>query len=252
MNTLSLFLTRGLYWSLNLDNEYQNEIVHKVYYADPNYKMYLIDYEIHEGKKCDEGSDEDIGDILEIRILGSLNKKGGKKCREEHIVKLNTIVDNLFCVGSEFTCSCKDFLHRSKSHNIVCKHIVFILCKISGIYDREYFKTKLLTSYQTEYIFVIIKNERLWRNTSVSIKYLNNNFKNQKELEEGDICNICLDDIKKDTTLLCPDCLNTVHEGCMKVWLDINRSCVFCRSEQWINYDKDTLDCQIIKKVKFN
>jgi len=239
INPLSLFVNRGgLYWTFNLDNEYQNEIINKIYYAEKNHKIYLFDHSFYEEDGCD---------ILEIKVIGSLNKKKGNNYREQHIVKLNTIVEDVFCTGSRFTCSCKDFLYRSEQYDIVCKHIVFILCKIGGIYDKEYFKTKILTAHQTEYIFNLMKNERLWRNINVSIKYLNDDFKNMRELEQDETCTICFDDLKNRDTISCPECFNIVHETCMKKWLDINKSCVHCRSDKWVSYDKETIDCKIIK-----
>jgi hypothetical protein len=238
------------------DNTRQNEIIHGVFNGSVNSKMYLKDYNIYE-------DEEDECEILEIKILGGLNKKDGQNCRKEYTIKLTTLVEKNFCVGATLSCNCRDFLYRSKQNDTVCKHITFILCKIAGIFDEEYFRTKILAAFHTEYIFNMIRNKRLWMNSAVSIKYLNDYFKyNYKEIkgevkgksddetEDDDICYICYEDLikeKEHENLSCPECFNKVHEECMKKWLTINKSCVFCRSDEWINYDMETLNCKITK-----
>ena len=210
---------------------------------ETNYRitMYLLDYNIIPEEMIEDQVLE--GEILEIKIVGSLNKKNGQDYREEYIIKLHTIIENFFCIGARFTCNCKDFSYRCVRNDSICKHITFILCKIAGIFDDDYFRTKILAAYHTEYIFKMVKSERTWRNSAISIKYLNDYFKPRKEIELNDFCNICYDDFdltKDDNKIVaCPECCNIVHEKCMKKWLSVNKSCVYCRSEEWVNYDMD-------------
>lgn len=226
------------------DNDHQNEIIHSVFNESENSKMYLMDYNIYEDecKECE---------MLEIKILGCLNRKGGQNYRKEYNIKLTTLVEENFCVGSTLSCNCRDFLYRSKQNDTVCKHITFILCKIAGIFDEEYFRTKILAPFHTDYIFNMMKNKYLWRNSNLSIKHLNDYFKCNEikgQREDEDTCYICYDNLTKEKgNLSCPECFNIVHEECMKKWLSINKSCVFCRSDEWINYDMETLNCKITK-----
>jgi hypothetical protein len=55
------------------------------------------------------------------------------------------------------------------------------------------------------------------------------------------MCAICFDEMHKaakDTILSCPDCHNNIHFECMRVWLEKNITCVYCRSDVWRQYKK--------------
>lgn len=199
----------------SLDNEYQSEIILKLICGYSG-TIYLEDF-----------IDDVLSDTMTISVLGSRNSKG----REKYYV---TIKDN------QCTCTCKDFLYRSKKHNIVCKHITFIICKIACIFDYDYFETKKLSEYQINLIRDILHNNALWKNRDLSIKNLNEEFtKNEKEFNPDDSCPICYELLKDKNTVSCPNCNNYIHKDCMDTWLETKNTCVYCRSYDWQNYITD-------------
>ena len=55
----------------------------------------------------------------------------------------------------------------------------------------------------------------------------------------GDDCPICFNDLTendKPNLLSCPCCKNYLHTECIEVWLEKNKTCVFCRSNCWEHY----------------
>ena len=210
LNNLTINVETLLY---QLSNEYQKDIIRKIHREFSTHKMYLVDITNTE-------------DIYQIKILGGLNNKNK---RESYIIKLN---------NNKFTCNCKDFIFRSNTRNIVCKHITFIVLKVGNIYNNNYFETKILSDTQLKQFINIITSKTLWNNETLSIKNLNNSFKTntKKELDKNEICPICFDLFGEDPVLNCPKCFNYVHQDCIKVWLETKNTCVYCRSECFKNY----------------
>lgn len=199
-------------------NDYQSDIILSLFTNLSN-KMYLVDY--REDKHT-----------LDIDLLGS--KRTSKQSREKYTV----VFDKLH---SNFTCNCKDFIYRSKSRDIVCKHITFIICKVLSIYDHEFYETKKLSQEYQKRLYMIIGNSGVWNNNHISIKHMNSEFnKNTKTLNVDDTCPICCDLLSSDDALIsCPECNNYVHKQCMDVWIQQSKTCIYCRNS-WDNYIKDS------------
>lgn len=199
-----------------IDNDYQSDIVLKLFcgYSGYSGQLYLSDYSKENGN---------------VSILGSRNAKG----RETYTVNINHTNHSL-------TCTCKDFMFRSRKYGTVCKHITFLVCKVAYILDATYFKTKRLSDNQYERLINILDNNVIWKNRFFSVKDLNKEFEVNNDFDEKDTCPICYetyDDIKDNVS--CPQCKNYVHKKCIDIWLETNQNCVYCRSYAWKNYVSD-------------
>lgn len=190
-------------------NEHQKKILDNLKYNN----FYLVDYTQDDFK-------------LNVLILGARKKVGMYYFRE----KYNIIFNKVNC---RFSCDCKDFVFRSNSKGIVCKHISFLMCNVLNIWDHNYFKTKI-TNLD---IHNLINNSTIWNNNNVSIKFLNANFKHSdKEFNKDDRCPICYENFNDAPVLNCPDCKNYVHSDCVKIWLTYSDFCCYCRSTCWEDF----------------
>jgi len=164
----------------------------------------------------------------------------------------------------KFDCSCPDAKTWSKKHHVVCKHICFILFRVSKMlmkledkiyfgYDLDqptsFFETHKLSVKEQEFMENFLTKRQFGKdvmNESLKEKYLERvNVpstqlfqKSTKGLENSDECPICYDvllneEYKIETLLSCPDCKNYVHPKCMEKWLEYNKTCVYCRSDIW-------------------
>lgn len=195
-------------------NDSQKTILNKLLFTN----FYLVDYT----------QDENLN--LNIMILGSRKKVGIYYYRE----KYNVIFNKTTC---KFSCDCRDFIFRSNTKGIVCKHISFIVCKVLKIFDHNYFKTKV-TNLD---IYSLIDNSTIWNNANVSIKHINSQFKNSENpFNKEDPCPICYEKFSDKPILNCPDCKNGVHEDCVKIWLIHSNQCCYCRSLVWEDFRDPT------------
>lgn len=188
-------------------------------------KMYLVNH-------------RDYDRTLEIDLMGSLKTSVQKISTRE---KYTIIFKKSSC---KFACNCKDFKYRSISHNIVCKHITFIICKILGIYDNTFFENKTLSSDYKERMYRVLNNPGIYNNCPINYeefnKSINSEFENNqvKTLNTKDTCPICYDMFSDKKTVSCPTCHNYVHKECIQIWLNTSKSCIYCRSYKWKNYSK--------------
>lgn len=190
-------------------NEHQKKILDKLKYES----FYLVDYTQEEFK-------------LNIMILGARKKIGICYNREKYNIIFNK-------VNRRFSCDCRDFIFRSNSKCIVCKHISFLMCNVLKIWDHNYFKTKV-TNLD---IHNLINNYTIWNNDNVSIKFLNANFKDSdKEFNKDDRCPICYENFNDASVLNCRDCKNYIHSDCVKIWLTYSEVCCYCRSGCWQDF----------------
>lgn len=234
MNDLSLLTDKITNLNLNDDNQsddsnsitklidtvksdYQSNIILNLF-TDISNKMYLVDHR------------EDVYNI-EVDVLGS---KKTKNSREMYTIVFNKSSNN-------FTCNCKDFTFRSKSHGIVCKHITFIVCKVLLVLDPVFFDTKNLSDYDEKKMLNIIGNSKIWYNNNISIKHINSEFKSNKKrvLDINEQCPICCDCFSNKETVSCPECFNYVHKDCIDIWMTKSNKCIYCRNSVWSNYIKD-------------
>jgi hypothetical protein len=212
----------GIPWSYNSHNDLQGEIVYNVFNGYDT--MYLEDYEYIENMETPK---------LRIKLFGNLKNK---KKRESYTVSIDTIMTAEFTIGSRLTCDCKDFKYRGEKCDIVCKHIVFILCKVCGIFTNEYFTSKKLSGHHTDYVSRLLRSDAVWRNRNISIKYLNEDY--DTLLKCDDNCMICLEElVKDDTHVKCQTCNVIIHKDCMETWLNVSGfyTCIKCRCD-WGDY----------------
>lgn len=163
-------------------NDYQSDIILRLF-TDPSDRMYLVDL---RGNL----------DNIEIDILNS-----GKSCKhgEKYTVIFNKLQTN-------FKCNCEDFLYRSKSRDIVCKHITFMVCKVLNVYDHMFFETKKLSSIYQERIEKIIDSHCILYN-----KYV---------LNTEESCPICCDAFGSSDKIYFAKYNNHVHENCLQILLE--------------------------------
>lgn len=202
-------------------NEKQRQAVYKVLERYDSHKMYLT----NSLESSSQGN-------LEIELYGGLNPRSKK--REKYKVCLNS--------DRTLTCNCKDFTFRCRANNIVCKHIVFIVCKVGDIYDPVYFETKKLREGDFHVLVSTLSSRNCWENSEWALKSVNGKFKkSKKELNKDDSCPICYDELGNELALLnCPDCNNYVHEECVRVWMQYKKRCVYCRKE-WSDFNNEIL-----------
>lgn len=195
-----------------IDNEQQQRILYNTF-SGRSGTMYIVDGFKSQNDTC-------------IQILGSPNLKG----REKYNVKL----DNN---NNRFKCTCKDFVYRSKRFGIVCKHIIFLLCKVAKIFDKQFFDTKCLKEDDAKAYKDLFSNSAIWKDRTVSVKDINQEFNQiSKPFVKTELCPICYECYGDVQCISCPDCYNYVHEKCMSVWLEERTDCVFCRSHVFQDY----------------
>lgn len=160
-------------------------------------------------------------------IVEMLGQQRGNKPRSKYKVTIDTSTRKL-------KCNCKDFIFRSETKNIVCKHISFIIFRYSKIYSNNYINTKILSYAEFTKLTTLLKNNELWN------KYTLATFSNIEKLKDEDQeCPICCEMLSckeqenKDKIVSCPTCKNVVHEECIRKWLRYNKTCVYCRSNSW-------------------
>jgi len=98
-------------------------------------------------------------------------------------------------------CSCIDFKIRKK----ICKHIIFIVCKV--------YKLKIFNDDPN--INILSNFDGIDLNNCV-----------MKQKSAGD-CAICFD--STDDGKKCNTCIGIFHQECINIWLKINRTCPYCR-----------------------
>lgn len=154
--------------------------------------------------------------ILSVEILGTENKIS--KIREKYTVVIN---------NNKCYCNCKDFVFRCKRDDIVCKHICFLICKVSNIFDALFFKNKIISDENIK----IIVNELNKKKSCINIQF------KPKDVDIEENCQICYESFGKNKLVCCPKCKNCVHEKCMSIWIQKTKSanCIYCR-DSWKDY----------------
>ena len=192
-------------------NDSQKKILDNLNFS----KLYLVDY-----------VDDDNNNETCISLLGDRKKVGAQRYREKYNIIFNK-------ENRKFTCECKDFLFRSHSKNIVCKHISFLVCKVLKIYNHDYFKTKIAPPNTQS----LLTDSNIWTNNNISIKFLNHDFiHSEKTLNINDRCPICYDQFGNFPVLNCPTCKNFIHNDCIQLWLIQSNKCCYCRSTVWEDF----------------
>jgi hypothetical protein len=185
-----------------LKNVNQINSLTKLLDTDESNQIYLVNYK-KNGKKYHS----------EFTILGTL--RAGKRS-EYKVILLN---------DGKFKCNCKDFKFNSSDR--VCKHICFLMCRVAKMYSKNFFTTHILTKEEFKKFTEI----------EFTIKNIENDFA-PVESKAGEDCSICFDKLSLEAIIACPDCHNNIHKRCMEVWLEKNKTCLFCRSTSWGSYIK--------------
>lgn len=174
----------------------------------------------------------------------------------------------------KFQCSCPDAKTWSKKHHVVCKHICFVLFRVSKMFVKlgdkiyfghdldqssSFFDTHKLNDKEREFMDNFLSKRQFGTdvmNEGLKEKYLERvNItttsqifqKSTKVLEMTDECPICYDVLLNEEytiemLLSCPECKNYVHPKCMSKWLEYNKSCVYCRSDIWTKLNEKKKD----------
>lgn len=195
---------------MTIENNTQSDLLLKLF-SGYSGDMFLVDY---------------FQEQSTIELIGTSKNK---ESREKYIIHMN---------NGSFNCNCKDYTYRCVNIGIVCKHISFLICKVGKIYDYRFFETLKLTNDNILLLNTQLANKSLWKNNALSIKYINHEFiHNNKEISLNDTCAICHELLSdKSKCISCPDCYNYVHKKCVKIWIEEDKSCIFCRSDCWKNY----------------
>lgn len=219
------------YYKLHVQHIHSKyELLHERFYKTGRERMYFIGYtpnpSIEAKKRHIEGS---------IQILGQLKSDG--LSREEYEVKLFRA--NQEEKGS-FSCSCADFKFKCMKNQIVCKHIIYLVSKVAGIYDTSFYETRTLSeAHRQKFMEKIQVTPAICEREKEILKGGNAVPFNKawKELDATEMCPICFDEMGTEMPWLsCPMCTNYMHKECMEVWLNKSKTCVLCRNSCWMNY----------------
>lgn len=190
-----------------------------------------------------------------------------KQEADKYVFVISGSTKNVYEVSlksKKFECNCPDSKTWSKKHHVVCKHICFVLFRVTKIFANLenkvyfgwnidfptlFFDTHKLSDKEQEFVDIFLTKKQFGNdvmNEDLKQKYLDKIHnptgtlftQSTKVLEMTDECPICYDtllseEIKLEMLLSCPSCKNYVHPKCMEKWLEYNKSCVYCRSEIW-------------------
>ena len=146
-------------------------------------------------------------------------------------------------------CDCPDAKGWALHFNCLCKHVCFILLRMfKEIYNKnsQIFRDRVICLEDYEYIEKRLNNLDINKeNDFVDLELIekfnklktgNSSFKSEN-FEKDKMCPICFLDIEGEN-VKCPECRNILHLECMETWLEMgNKTCVYCRSSVWENYN---------------
>jgi hypothetical protein len=220
-----------------IPNLHQQESLRKLMLRDEAYQIYMAGY---EKTPEEDWSNRKLQGTF--TVLGTMGRDGE---RSEYKVKFYKHGENM---KGSFWCSCPEHKFQSTKKQTVCKHICFLVCRVGQIYTPEFFATKQFSREEfNKFVEKVENNESLMNDVSIcrsaeTIIIKNSQFQQRhREICEDDMCAICFDtmhDCATEKILSCPDCCNNIHLECVKVWLERNSTCVYCRSDVWRQYKK--------------
>ena len=154
-------------------------------------------------------------------------------------------------------CNCPDMKKWGPLHNVLCKHILFIIFKVVKLFkyynalssitvddDGELFLSKkTLSKDHIEVISVFID---LFNFDTNDVDFVNTNYikkfnelkpkKRQQLPNTTNNCVICFDDftpewikVNEDQLSKCLVCVGMFHKECLNKWLEHNNTCPYCR-----------------------
>ena len=210
----------------HITNVHQKQCLLKLILRNEENEMYLVETE-ENMNRTGRGSDVEAS----FTILGTVRHG----TRETYTVKWYRWRPTL---TKSFWCNCPDHKFNSSRKNMVCKHICFLVARVARMLDPAFF---------TNHVFTRAQHEEFRRALNVNAIHRVSVFPTpsplhitgralflecRKPVEESDVCPICYDSMAGECPN-CPTCSNNVHRACMEVWLERNRTCVYCRSGVW-------------------
>ena len=156
-------------------------------------------------------------------------------------IKLTGSTLNIYTIminNLSMTCDCPD-IYQCNKHNLYCKHICFVICMIGKIYSNEIFiNKKIKEEDKNSIIFKLFNN--LFDDPNIICDMLlekynilklklttNNNISDPRNKDED--CAICYTKLDSDT-YTCNMCSNATHNTWLDIWLQTNKTCIFCRN----------------------
>jgi hypothetical protein len=222
-----------------VENEAQKQALGKLLLRNEANQIYLASY---EANTVTRGRGSDVEGTF--TVLGTIRNG----TRDSYTVKWYRWTP----VGHSFWCNCPDHKFNSARKNMVCKHICFLITKVGRILDPAFFQAHRFTEEQhatfrqavgNAAIFADGARERERMASAVSVQVIHPGASREarraqfmemrRPVGAEDSCPICYDEMGDGTCLNCPTCSNNVHRDCMEVWLERNKTCVFCRSDVW-------------------
>ncbi len=227
-----------------VENEAQKQALGKLLLRNEANQMYLSSYEANTVLR---GRGSEVEGTFEV--LGTIRNG----TRESYSVKWYK-----WSIGKpSFWCNCPDHKFNSARKNMVCKHICFLITKVGRIMDPAFFgeHSHMFTREQQELFRQAVGNAAIFADgarererlaarqssfptpasssSSSSMDRRAQFMETRRPVGAEDACPICYDEMGDTACLNCPTCSNNVHRACMEVWLERNRTCVFCRSDVW-------------------
>lgn len=165
----------------------------------------------------------------------------------------------VYCVsgstGTEYTivleedgtlrCDCPDFKTHCQKHDVVCKHIVFLLFRVlketSLLFfsDNKFDETAIARVLQSSRPLICRATElKAEMQKDYAKASLGPDFSVNRQVDPDDDCPICFDSLNRARCCQCPDCQNVLHIACVVKWLSTShhKSCVYCRSSVWSRF----------------
>ncbi len=169
-------------------------------------------------------------------------------------------------------CSCPDMKTWAASYHCVCKHCCFVIFRVmkcftlnqTNFFKSLHFSREEINLLKNKFDIMTFNNDDDFINSEYIYKYLNlesekdvksisedNRFIQKRNTKDDEYCIICFEEFNGNNSkndndndndnknVECPICHNIIHDKCMKKWIKMGKiSCVYCRSDIWINYDK--------------
>ena len=156
-------------------------------------------------------------------------------------IKLTGSTLNIYTVmikNLTITCDCPD-IYQCNKYNLYCKHICFVICMIGKVYcDEIFINKKLKEQDKNSIIFKLFNN--LFDDPNIVCDMLlekynilklklttNNNIIEPRNKDQE--CSICYNKLNEDI-YTCSMCSNATHNICLDIWLQKNKTCIFCRN----------------------
>jgi hypothetical protein len=193
--------------------------------------------------------------VLHVECDGAWNDAVVKLSGSAQTVYTLTVSSN-----GALRCDCPDSEGRCRYNGCLCKHICFLLVRVSKLAidhtsDHIFFERRLcglrLAAARSRLEGIAAGHARLDSDlvdTNLTGKYESIVSGGEDALdcfaaaplktgEDGETeCSICYDTLAKGERNQCPECHNQIHRECIKRWLQLHNTCPLCRSVRWTEF----------------